>query len=60
MPVLLPTVAIGVAPLLHVPPVVASLKVVVKPTHTLAVPETGNGVTLTVKTVVVIQLVGKV
>ena len=35
------TVATAVLPLLHVPPVVASLRVVVEPIHTAAVPTIG-------------------
>ena len=40
MPELVPTVAIGVELLLHVPPVVASARVIVAPVHTL----TGLGI----------------
>ena len=51
IPVALPAVAIAGATLLHVPPGVASLRVVVIPGHSLAVPEiaatTGNGLTVT-------------
>ena len=47
----LPTVAIVVAVLLHAPPVAASDKPVVEPTHTVAVPvmvpADGNGLTVT-------------
>ena len=49
-PVPATTVAIVVPPLLQVPPVVASLRVVVAPLQTWVVPEmvTGNGLTVTV------------
>ena len=55
-----PTVATVVVPLLHVPPVVASLKLVVKPAQTFKVPVIAEGNGLTVKIAVVIQPVGKV
>ena len=42
------TVAMPVAPLIHVPPVIADDKVVVLPTHTLSVPVTAGGVATTV------------
>ena len=46
------TVAMPVLPLLHTPPVVASVNVVVAPWHTLAVPPidgtAGNGLTVTI------------
>ena len=60
IPVDEPTVAIPVALLLHVPPVVASVKAVVSPEHTFIVPviDAGNGFMVTIA--VVIQLVGKV
>ena len=50
MPELVPTVAIPVAPEVHVPPVVASLKVVVDPAHIVNVPviDDGNGLTVTI------------
>ena len=48
MPELAPTVAILVAPLLQVPPVVISANVVVAPTHVLAKPDIANGIGLTV------------
>jgi hypothetical protein len=48
----LPTVATPVAVLLHAPPVAASVKPVVEPAHTIAVPvmlpADGNGLTVTV------------
>ena len=40
-PVVIPTVAIEVLLLLHVPPVVASASVLVEPRHTLIVPVIG-------------------
>ena len=45
-----PPIAIGVLLVLHVPPVVASLNVVVSPSHILAVPVgiAGNGFTVTI------------
>ena len=45
-----PIVATNVFPLLQLPPVVASLKVVSEPAHTAAVPkiEVGCGLTLTI------------
>lgn len=55
-----PTVATDGVPLLHVPPAVASFNVVVKPTHTLAVPVIASGVVFTVILYVVKQLVPKV
>jgi len=59
-PLLVPMVATVVLLLLHEPPAVASLSVVVRPEQTLAVPvmEAGNG--LTVTTTDVIQPVDKV
>lgn len=53
VPLLLPTVATDVALLLQVPPPVASLSVMVCPTHTLDGPEiaAGNGTTLMVMVV---------
>jgi hypothetical protein len=38
-----PTVAVAVAPLLQTPPGIGSLRAVVAPTHTDAVPEIGEG-----------------
>ena len=46
--------------LLHVPGVVASLSVVVSPTHTDSVPVIVAGSGLTVTTAVAMQVVGKV
>ena len=51
----LPTAARLVLLLLQVPPVEASVKAVVKPTHTLAVPVIAAGKGLTVTGVVIIQ-----
>ena len=50
IPVVAPTVAVAVLLLLHVPPVVGSLSVVVAPMHTTAVPviAAGSGFTVTV------------
>ena len=59
MPVEDPTVAIPVLPLAHVPPP-ASLKVVVNPTQTVAVPEMEDGNGYTVTTIVAIHPVGRV
>ena len=54
-----PTVATNVLPLLHTPPLVASLNVVVEPAHTLMVPviadTVGNGLTVTTEVTVVTQ-----
>ena len=49
-PVEEPMVAIVVTPLVHVPPPVASLRVVVKPAQTVAIPviDDGNGLTVTI------------
>jgi hypothetical protein len=52
-----PAVAVPVAVLLHIPPVVASLNEVVLPTHTLSVPViddgvVGTGLTVTIEVVV--------
>ena len=60
IPVEEPTVAIPVLPLVHVPPLVASLKVVVKPAQTDAVPVIDDGNGFTVATIVVIQPVARV
>ena len=60
IPVVDPTVAIPVAPLVHVPPRGVSLNVVVKPAHTVSVPEIAPGKELTVTIAVAIQPVGKV
>ena len=48
--------------LLHVPPVVPSVKVLVSPTQTPEVPEMGNGTGLTVTGIVALQppIAGKV
>ena len=50
-----PIVAMPVLPLVHVPPLVASLMLVVKPAHTVAVPVMDEGSGLTVTTTVEIQ-----
>ena len=59
IPVDEPIIAIPVLPLAHVPPP-ASLKVVVKPTHTVAVPVIDEGNGLNVTTIVVIHPVASV
>jgi len=55
----LPTVATDVLPLLHTPPLVASLRLVAEPAHTFIVPviadTVGNGLTVTDEVTVVIQ-----
>ena len=53
MPEEAPIVATPVAPEVHVPPVVASLSVAVKPAHTVAVPVTDAG-SASIVTVVVV------
>jgi len=54
-----PIVATEPSPLLHTPPLVASLSVVVEPAHTLMVPviadTVGNGLTVTTEVTVVTQ-----
>ena len=50
-----PMVATPVLLLVHVPPEVASVNVVVKPTHTFVVPPIAAGFGLTVKLVTAIQ-----
>ncbi len=55
-----PTVAIPVAVLLHVPPVVASASVVVALLHKVRLPVIAAGNGLTVTTAVMIQPVGAV
>ena len=59
-PVALLTVASNVLLLLQLPSGVASLKLVVKPAHTLVVPVIAAGSGLTVAVLVMIQLVGNV
>jgi hypothetical protein len=54
-PVVIPTVAIPVLPLLHVPPVVALLSVVVCPTQTTGLPELVASAAFTVSTAVRVQ-----
>lgn len=51
----MPIVATGVLLLLQVPVVVASLKVVVAPTHIISVPVIGNGLGPTVTVVVMVH-----
>ena len=53
MPVLAPTVATDVVPLVQVPPVVPSVKVMVVPAQKAATPDTADGKALTVTIVVV-------
>jgi len=53
-------VATAGVPLLHIPSAVASLKVVVDPTHTLVVPVIAAGKGFTVTVVVTAHPVGKV
>ena len=55
-----PTEPIAVLLLLHEPPIVASVKVVVKPKHTLVIPDIGAGLGLTVSNVSLKQPVGNV
>ena len=55
-----PTVATAVVPLTHVPPAGTSLNAVVRPAHTVSVPEIAAGNELTVTTAVLIQPVGSV
>jgi hypothetical protein len=55
-----PTVASVVAPLLQVPPGVASYRTVVNPTHTLIVPVMAAGSGFTVTVAVAMQPAGKV
>ena len=55
MPDVAPMVATPVLLLVHVPPEVASVNVVVKPTHTFVVPPIAAGFGLTVKLVTAIQ-----
>jgi len=59
-PVVIPTVAIPVLPLLHVPPIVALLKVVVCPTQTTGLPELVASAAFTVTTAVRAQPVATV
>jgi hypothetical protein len=54
------TVALPLLLLLHVPPVVALLKDVVAPIHTLIVPDIADGAVLIVTTLVIIQPVASV
>jgi hypothetical protein len=57
---LVPMVASAVLLLLHTPPVVVSLNVVVRPTHTVAIPVIGAGSGLTVSTRTELQPLPKV
>ena len=62
-PVTLPVVELAVALallLVHVPPVTASLSVVLRPAHTVGVPVMVAGTGLTVKARVLMQPVGHV
>jgi hypothetical protein len=59
-PVEEPTVAVVTSLLLHVPPDAASVKPVVKPTHTVAMPVMAGGSAFTVTVVVAVQPVAKV
>jgi len=49
------TVAVAVVPLLHTPPDVTSLKVVVAPVHTVLLPVIAEGSALTVTGTLVLQ-----
>jgi protein involved in polysaccharide export with SLBB domain len=55
IPVVNPTVAIAPEELVHVPPPVASARVVVEPTHTVEVPVIGAVAVLTVTTAEVVH-----
>jgi hypothetical protein len=55
IPVPVPTVATVVVLLVHLPPVVPSLRVLVCPAHMLVIPVIGNGLAFTVITELVIQ-----
>lgn len=55
-----PTVAIAVLPLVHVPPTIASVRLVVVPIQRLVDPLILTGAGLTVMVIVVSQPVGKV
>jgi hypothetical protein len=55
-PVAATTVALGSVLLLHVPPAVADASVVVRPTHTAAVPVIAAGSAFTVSVVALKQL----
>ena len=55
-----PTVAIAVDPLLHTPPVVDSVSIVLRPLHTVVVPINGAGRGLTVMVKNLAQVVGNV
>lgn len=55
MPVVYPTVATVVVPLIQVPPPIISLKVVVAPMQTLVMPLIGAGAELTVIRLVAIH-----
>lgn len=61
LPVTMPVVPMEALPLLllHPPPVVTSVNIVVAPWHTTGIPLIADGNELTVTTVVVIQLVGR-
>ena len=55
MPVTVTTVAIVVPVLLHVPPMLVSVRLVVDPAHTVAVPSIAAGSGFTVTGVVTLQ-----
>jgi hypothetical protein len=55
IPVVAPAVATVVILLVQVPPVVASVNVIVEPVHTAAVPNMGPGAEFTVTTAVLVQ-----
>lgn len=58
MPDALPASALAVLPLIHVPPIVVLLRVVLEPSHTTGVPEIAAGIAFTVTAVVAWQPVG--
>src|SRR5438552_391935 len=60
MPVEAPTVAVPVALLLQVPPLMASVRVMVAPVHTVEEPEIADGADTTVTVILVLQPVGNV
>lgn len=59
-PLLLPIVATPVAPLVHTPPLVPSVSVVVAPAHNVVVPVIATGLAFIVVVTIVKQPVGKV
>ena len=60
MPDVMPAVATAVLLLVHVPPVVASLNVMVCPAHTLVIPVMADGAELIVIAVLDLQPAGDV